>query len=144
MKMLRHPLARGEERNQLLGYVHRLNRADAQPLDTRLIQNPPQKLNQLDPRRQIPPVRAQIDPAQHNFPVSRRTQSRNLLDDERWLQAAASSAHKGNHAVGAAAVASVLNLHDRTRVIALAANHRSRQTPLLLENVSRQNLRRTV
>src|SRR5258708_7471038 len=58
--MLRHPPARGEQRNQLFGHIHRLNRANAQPLHARLAQNPPQELEQLHSRRQIPPPPAKI------------------------------------------------------------------------------------
>ena len=139
--MLGEPLGRGKKLHKILGHVHGLDGADAQPLDGGLIQDSTEQVFELNARRKLAAVGAEIDPAQDDFAIARLAEFLELSNYGVRRQAAALPANKGNHAKRTTRIAAILNLESRSRVIPFPAKDGSSEQCLLLEDVSDQDFR---
>src|ERR1700730_11792101 len=104
MKMLSDSVVGREEGDEIPGDIERLNGADAQALDGGLVENAEKEVDESNARREIAAVGAEIDATEHYFPVAGFAEIVNLPEHFVARKAAAPSAHKGDHAIGAAAV----------------------------------------
>ena len=134
--MLRNALGRREERDEVFGDVQRFDRADAQPLDRRFVEDAAEQINEFNAWRKIAAIRAEIDAAEDDFSIAGVAKALNFVDHLVGRKAAAFSPDERNHAVGAAAVAAVLDFQDRARVIALAAENGSGEEGSLPKDVA--------
>ena len=100
--MLREALGGSEKFNEVLRDVHGLDGADTQALDAGLVQNHPEQVFEFNARGEIAAVSAEIDPAQHDFSITRVTEFLQFANHGPGRQAAAFSANKWNHAKRAA------------------------------------------
>src|ERR1700730_7821363 len=103
------------DRDEILGDVLRLNRAEAELLKLGFGQDSFDEANEGHTGLEVAAVTAEVDPAQDNLLRSRRHKAPRLFDDKVRRQTAAAAAHKGDHAIGTAVVAAVLNLQDGAR-----------------------------
>src|SRR5260370_27335267 len=144
MEMPRDSRRCGNERDKLFGHVLRLDGAEAELLQSGLVQNPSYDLRELDPRHEVPSVGAQIDAAENDLFRAGRGELPDFFNHYVWHQTTASPSDERDHAVGAAVVATVLNLQDRPRAIcneALAAFGRQCLYRRLRENIASENFR---
>ena len=124
---------------QVVGEVHRLYRAEPQPLHIRLRQQPPQQIGQSHPAALFPAPPAQIDAAQHHLSITSR-QPAYLLHHLVGGRAPAASAHERDNAERAPIVAAILNLQIGACAIARRVFHRRRQKIALLENIAHMDV----
>ena len=91
------------------------------------------------------PYAAEIDAAENDFFRAGRNELLDFGDHDVRRQAATASANKGNHAVGAAVVAAILDFQDGARAISgntLGAFNGGNLHGGLRENVAREDFRR--
>ena len=139
--------ARGcrDERDEILGDVLRLDGAEAQLLQIGFVEDPPDHLREIRTRGEVASIRAEIDAAENDFFRAGRNELSDFGDHDVRRQAATASANKGNHAVGAAVVAAILDFQDGARAISgntLGAFNGGNLYGGLRENVARENFRR--
>src|SRR6202171_3671165 len=143
MEGARKPLTRREQLYQIFGHVHRLERADPHSLYCCFIDDAPQQFAQFHARLEIATVVSEIDPAQHDFARAVFRQFTNFFERAFGRKAPAASAHLRNHAVGAPAIASILNFQHGPRVARSAAFDRRKNKFSLFQNISGKNSSRT-
>ena len=90
--------------------------------------------------RKIAAVGAEVDSAEDDFAVSRLAEVVDFPDDCFRRQAAAFSAHEGDHAVGAAGVAAVLDFERGAGVIPFPAEDRGGKKFGAVEDVGGEDL----
>ena len=70
-----------EQRDQILGHVERLDRADANTLDRRFVENATQEIVEFHTRRKIAAISAEIDAAENDFAIARFAEASDFCDD---------------------------------------------------------------
>src|SRR5260370_6218738 len=110
-----------EEIDEVLGNVEGLDGADAETFDGGFVENAAEEVFEFDAGRKIAAVGAEVDAAENDFAVSRFAELLYFPDDCVRRQAAAFAADKGDHAVGAAGVAAILNFERGAGVIPFPA-----------------------
>src|SRR5260370_35413452 len=140
VKMLRNAVCGSEQGDEIPRHIERLDRTDAQALDPGFVQNAAKQTNQLNARRKIAAIGAQIDATEHNFAVARLAEPLNLFEYLAGRKAAALPSHERNHAVRAAAGATVLDFQHPPGVVSFSARDGSSQERRPLEEVAQQNL----
>src|SRR5260370_24304066 len=120
VKMLRNAVCGSEQGDEIPRHIERLDRTDAQALDPGFVQNAAKHTNQVNARRKIAAIGAQIDATDHNFALARLAEPLNLFEYLARRNAAALPAHKRDHAIRAAAVAAVLYVQHPTGVDSLS------------------------
>jgi len=136
VEMTGDAVRRSNESNEVFGDVHGLDRAEADALKLRIIQNAAQKVDETCAGNQIAAVTAEMDSAEHNFAIAARDQGIQFFDDARGREAAAISANRRNYAESAAVITSVLNFQDRARVLRFTAFDRRDEDVGLREDVT--------
>src|SRR5258708_39415206 len=129
-------IGRSEEIDEVLGNVEGLDGADAQAFDGGFAEDAAEEIFELDVRRKIAAVGAEVDAAEDDFAVSGIAETLYFVDHGFWRQAAALAADKRNHAIRAAGVAAVLDLEGGTSVIPFSAKDRSAEQDGLLNNIA--------
>ena len=125
----------GHQIEQVVREIHGLDRAQAQPLDGRFVQQPPHQIGQPNPSAEIAPPAAQVDPAQHHLAILRRERA-HLLHHALRRRAAAAAAHIRNDAERAPVIAAILDLEVGARAVARGVLDRRRQKIGLRENIA--------
>ncbi len=112
-----------KERDEILRDVERLDRAYAKPGDIGFVEDVSEKLLEFDAGREIAAVGAEVDAAEDDFFVAGVGEMTDFLDDFVGREAAAFAADEGDDAVGAAAVAAVLNFQRGASGVGFAAEN---------------------
>src|SRR5580700_2693113 len=144
MEMPRDSRRCSDERDKFFGHVLRFDGTEAQLLQRRLVQNPSYDVRELDPRHEVTSVGSQIDAAENDLFRASCKEPPNFIDHHVWRQTATATSDERDHTVGAAVVATVLDLQDRPRAICnkalgtfdLHCLHRR-----LRENIASENFR---
>jgi len=108
-----------------------------------LVENVPKEIVEFRARAKIAAPGPEIDAAENDFAIARLVEAANLGDDFVARKAAAFSTHKRNDAVGAAAVAAILNFQCGASVISFSTKDGSGEKFGLLENVAGEDFGRT-
>src|SRR5712664_3336031 len=138
--MLGDAIGGSEEIHEVLGNVEGLDGADAETFDGGFAENAAEEVFEFDARGKIAAVGAEVDAAEDDFAVSRVAEVLYFPDDcVRW-QAAAFSAHEGDHAVGAAGVAAILNFERGAGVIPFSAEDGGGKKFGAVEDVASEDL----
>jgi len=117
VKVLGEAIGRSEKIDEVLRDVERFDGADAEPFDRGFAENAAEEIFEFDAWRKIASVGAEVDAANNDFAVSRFAEVLDFPDDCFGRQAAAFATDEGDHAVGAARVAAVLDLKAWAGVI---------------------------
>ena len=88
VNMLGDARRRGHELQQLIGKIHRFDRAQPQPLDRSFLQKLANQVHQPDLPRKIPAPAPQIDSTEHDLAILRGERA-HLSDDGLSLRTAA-------------------------------------------------------
>src|SRR5262249_32367568 len=134
--MRRDAFRRRDQLNEFFGNVLRFDGAEPHPLQSGFLENPANGFDKFRARREIPALAPEIDSADDDFFRARFDQLAYFRDDLTRRQAATSSPHERNHAIGAAIVAAVLNLEDRPGAAAVGEVSRRELLGGLLKNVA--------
>jgi len=121
VKVLRNARSGSDERDQVFGDVHGLDRAEAHALQRRALEDQAQQRKQIHARNQIAAVTAQMNSAQHDFAIAARDKNIQFVKDARRREAAAIAAHRRYDTKRAAMIAAVLDLERGPRVPRFAA-----------------------
>ena len=121
MKVARDASGESDERDEVFGDVHGLDRAEAQAFEARAAKYAAQQAEQIGARHQIASVTAEMNSAQNNFTVAARCEGVQFIDNALGREAAAISTNGRNHAEGAAMIAAILDFQDGARVPRFAA-----------------------
>jgi hypothetical protein len=125
--------------DKILGNVQRLDGADAETLDGGFVEDAAEEVFEFNAGREVTAVSSEVNPAEHDFAVSRSAELLYFLDDSFRREAAASAANKGDHAKRTSRIAAILNLKRRARVIPFPAKNRRAQQGILLEDIAVEN-----
>ena len=129
----------GDQFQQRIRPIHRLDRAEAQTFHRRFVEQAAHQIHQAAAAFEIAAPAAQVDPAEDHFTILRGEMA-HLVDHGIRLRAAAAAAHVGNNAERAAIIASVLNLEIRTSAVAQGVFHGRGKKVALLENIADADL----
>jgi len=137
VEVLGDAIGPGEEIDEVLGNVERLDRADAEALDGCFAENAAEEVFKFDARGQIAAVGAEVDAAENDFAVSRGAELPDFLDDGMGRETAALATDEGDYAVGAAGVATVLDLEGGASVMAFSTEDGGGEQNVLFEDIAR-------
>src|SRR5258707_15833212 len=101
MEVLGDAVGPGEEIDEVLRNVERLDGTDAEALDGGFAENAAEEVFKFDARGQIAAVGAEVDAAEDDFAVTRSAELPDFLDDGIGRETAALAANKGDNAVRA-------------------------------------------
>ena len=148
MKMTGEAVGTGKEINEFARDVQRLDGARAEALERGAFEDLPEKIHEFEAGSEVAAVGAEINAAQDDFLVAGGDEAANFAEDFLRGQAAAASADEGNHAVGAAMAATILDLQRGARASGCVAAHRDwaaqdrrGEHAGLLEDIACENLR---
>ena len=116
-----HAAGAGEEFDEILRDVLRLDGADAEPFEGSFVQDAAEQIDELDAGRKIAAVSAQVDAGEHDFAGASFGKCLDFADDFIRRKAAGFAANKRDDAEGAAIVATVLDFEDGASVAGFAA-----------------------
>ena len=126
----------GEEIDEVLGDVERLDGTDAKALDGGFIEDAAEEVFEFDAGGQIAAVGAEVDAAEDDFASVERDALRsgvdrqeclphrevpNFMDDDIGWEAAAFAANEGDYAIGTTGVTAVLDFESGASVIGFTA-----------------------
>src|SRR6202165_5449824 len=117
VEVLGDAIGGSEEIDEVLRDIERLDRADAQALDGRFVEDAAEEVLEFDARRESAAVGSEVDTAENDFAVFRFAEAFNFLDDGFGREAAALTSNEGDDTVGAAKIGAILNLERRAGVI---------------------------
>ncbi len=109
VKMGRQAIRRSHKRYEFFGDVLWLDGTEPKLFERSFFQNAMNDIGKAGARREIPAVRAKINPAENDLSRACADKLLHLCDYNGGWQAAAASADKRNHTVRAAVVAAILN-----------------------------------
>src|SRR5216683_6066914 len=138
--MLGDAIGGSEEGDEVLGNVEGLDGADAKTFDGGFVENAAEEVFEFDAGGKIAAVGAEVDAAEDDFAVSRFAELLDFLNDCLGRQAAAFAADEGDHAVGAAGIAAVLDLERGAGVIPFPAEDRGGKKFGPVEDVAGEDL----
>jgi hypothetical protein len=136
VEVLGDAIGPGEKIDEVLGYVERLYGADAKAFDGCFVEDAAEEGFEFDARGEVATVGAEVDAAEDDFAGWKRGAQRFGVDRQEclshseaedffdyfvWREAAALAADEGDHAVGAAGVAAVLDFQGGAGVIPFSA-----------------------
>jgi len=110
VEVLGDAISRSEEIDEVLCDVEGLDGADAEAFDGCFTENAAEEVFKLDAGGKIAAVGAEVDAAEDDFSETGLAEVLDFADDRFGRQAAAFAPDEGDHAVGAAGVATVLDL----------------------------------
>jgi len=114
----------GEQFDEVLGNVERLNGADTQAFDGSFPKNATEEIAEFDARGKVTAVSAEVDAAENDFAETRIGKALDFGENGLRRQAAGLAADKWNHAEGTARVAAVLDFQRGASVIPFPAEDR--------------------
>ena len=145
----------GEEIDEVLSDIERLNGADAEAFDGGFIEDAAEEVFEFDAGGEIAAVGAEVDAAEDDFARREKHARRFGMDRQEclshrealdfadygvWREAAALAANKGDNAIGAAGVTAVLDLESGTSMMAFAAEDGGGEKLGLVEDVASENV----
>src|SRR5205823_444792 len=98
--------------------LQRLNRTEAQSLETRNFQGATDQFVEARLRMKIAAVCAQMDSREDDLFIAARDQAADFIQGRIRIDASAAASHRRNDAEGAIRVTAILDLHDRSRAAA--------------------------
>src|SRR5882672_6945055 len=140
VEMLGDAIGPGEEFDEILGDVQRLDGADAETFDGGFVKDAAEERFEFDAGRKVAAVGAEIDAAENDFAEAGFAEALNFLKDSFGREAAALSANEGDDAIGAAGIAAVLNLQGGAGVIPFPAEDRGGEKFSAFENIAGEDL----
>ena len=111
----------GEEPDEVLGDIERLDGADAKAFDGSFAKDLAKEIGELDTRREIAAVGAEIDATEDYLAEAGFREAANFIENRGDRQAAGFAANKRDDTEGTAGVAAVLNLQRGASVIPFPA-----------------------
>ncbi len=123
VEVLGDAIGPGEEFDEVLRDVERLNGTDAEAFDGGLAEYTVEEVFKFDARGQIAAVGAEVDATENDFAVAGSAELPDFLDDGIGWEAAALAANEGDNAVGAAGVTAVLDFESGAGVMAFSTEY---------------------
>src|SRR5882724_11724099 len=154
VEMLGDAIGPGEEFDEVLGDVERLDGADAETFDGGFIEDASEEILEFDARGKVAAVGAEVDAAEDDFAGGRWYERRLGVDRQECLshrealdfvdydagrEATAFSANEGDDAIGAAGIAAVLNLQGGAGVVPFPAEDGGAEQNILFKNIAAQD-----
>ena len=139
VEMLGDAIGPGEEFDEVLGDVERLDGADAETFDGSFVEDAAEESFEFDARGKVAAVGAEVDAAEDNFAEAGFAEALNFLKDHFGREAAAFSANEGDDAIGAAGIAAVLNLQGGAGVVPFPAEDGGAEQNILFKNIAGQD-----
>ncbi len=136
VKVLGDAIGGSEEIDEVLGNVEGLDGATAEAFDGGFAENFAEEIFEFDPGGKIAAVGAEIDPAENDFAESRFGEALDFMNHGLRWKAAASPADEGDHAVGEAGIAAVLDFEGGAGVIPFPAEDGGGEEGALFENIT--------
>jgi len=152
VEVLGDAIGPGEEIDEVLSDVERLDGTDAEALDGCFAEDTTEEVFKFDARGQIAAVGAEVDAAENDFAGWKRGAQRFGVDRQEclshceaadffdyfvWWETAAFAANKGDYAIGAAGVATVLDLKRGAGVMAFSTEDGGGEQNVLFEDITR-------
>src|SRR5216684_6124562 len=140
VEVLGDAIGGSEEIDQVSRDVKGLDGADAEAFDGGFVEDAAEEVFEFDAGGEVAAVGAEVDAAENDFAVARIGEALDFVDDRVGREAAALAADEGDHAVGAAGVAAVLDFESGAGVIAFSAEDRSGEEFGAVEDVSSEDV----
>ena len=121
VEMVGNAIRAGENSDEILRDVERLDGADAEAREWSFVEHVAQEIEEIGARREIAAPSAKIDAAEDDFLEAGIAQAANFGKDSVGQKAAAFAANERDNTEGAAIVAAVLNFEGGARVIPFSA-----------------------
>ncbi len=129
----------GHQVKQVVCEIHRLDRAEPDPLDFGFVEEAEEEIGEAHRAACFPAPSSEIDAGEDDFAIS-RSERADLGDYIVRADESTAAAHEGNDAEGAAIVAAILNFQIWAGAIGKPFHDRSGQDISGFENISDQDL----
>src|SRR5260370_19206448 len=138
VKVLGDAIGGSEEIDEVLGNVEGLDGDSGEAFDGGFAENFAEEIFEFDPGGKIAAVGAEIDPAENDFAESRFGEALDFMNHGLRWKAAASPADEGDHAVGAAGIAAVLDFEGGAGVVSLPPQGSGGGGSTVVGNIARE------